>query len=161
MEMKKSASVILQIAVCTAGILAGCGAAESSLRVQNVQNAGVAITAYDTYGTLPAMEKILALQEKSFGNYTYKVREDEGGKYAILTGKKYGTMAGYCKLPDEINGIPVKEIAAEAFMGEYASEITLPEQIRVIGDRAFADTKLWRVYIANTDCVIGADAFAG
>ena len=162
MKIRKSASVILQIAVCAAGILAGCGAAESSLRVQNVQNTGAAAAAYDTYGALPAMEKILALQEKSFGNYTYKVREDEDGKYVILTGKIVGGLQGTCTIPATINGIPVKEIATDAFSGNNALNVTLPEQIRLIGDRAFADNEeLWGVFIPNTDCVIGEDVFEG
>ena len=161
MKIRKSASVILQIAVCAAGILAGCGAAEPA-SMQNVQSASVAAAAYDTYGALPAMEKILALQEKSFGNYTYKVREDEDGKYVILTGKIVGGLQGTCTIPATINGIPVKEIATDAFSGNNALNVTLPEQIRLIGDRAFADNKeLGVVCVPNADCVIGEDAFAG
>ena len=158
MKIRKSVSVILQIGVCMAGLLVGCGTEEPA-SMENVQSAGVIASAYDTYGALPAMGEIEEIERTYERNYTYVVREDEDGMYAVLTGGVF--LPGHCKLPDEVDGIPVKEIAAEAFMGEYASEITLPEQIRVIGDRAFADTKLWQVYIANTDCVIGKDAFAG
>ena len=161
MKIRKSASVILQIGVCMAGLLAGCGAAEPA-SMQNVQSAGVIAAAYDTYGALPAMEKILAFQEKAFDNYTYMVREDEDGEYAILTGNVIGGLQGTCFIPLTINGIPVKEIGADAFSGDNAFNVTLSKQIRVIGDRAFADNKnLGVVCVPNADCVIGEDAFAG
>ncbi len=104
----------------------------------------------------------MALQKKSFDNYTNKVREDEDGKYAIITGNVTGGLKGTCFIPLTINGIPVKEIGADAFSGGNASNVTLSKQIRVIGDRAFADNKnLEVVCVPNTDCVIGEDAFAG
>ena len=161
MKIRKLASVILQIVVCVAGLFTVCGAAEPA-SIENAQRANIVAATYDTYGELPAMEKILALQEKALGDYTYKVREDEDGKYAIITGKVKGSLQGNCIIPDTILNIPVKEIAADAFSGEDASCIILPKQIRVIGERAFANNKeLWGVSIANTDCVIGEDAFAG
>ena len=172
MKTRKSTSVILQIGVCIAGIFVVCGAAKPAT-MENVQNAGVAAAAYDTYGALHVAEDILALQKKSFGNYNYKVQEDkdgkysyviqedEDGKYAVIMRAKV-TLRGAASIPDKVDGIPVKEIGANAFSGGGAWCITLPEQIRAIGDRAFADNEeLWGVYIENADCVIGEDAFAG
>ena len=75
MKIRKSASVILQIGVCAAALLAGCGAAEPA-SMENVQSAGTVATAFDTYGALPATEDILAVLEKGSGNYTFKVLED-------------------------------------------------------------------------------------
>lgn len=160
MKMKKTALVILQTAVCAAGLLAGCGAAEPA-SMQDVQNAGVIASAYDTYGALSAMGEIEEIERTDERNYTYVVREDEDGKYVVIMGAMVG-LRGADSIPDEINGIPVKEIAADAFSGGEAWCVTLPEQIRAIGDRAFADNEeLWGVYIENVDCVIGEDAFTG
>ena len=161
MKIRKPASVILQIVICVAGLFVVCGAAEPA-SMQNVQSAGVAAAAYDTYGALSAAEDALALLENASGNYTYMVREDEDGKYVIITGNVIGGLQGTCSIPAAIYGIPVKEIAADAFSGNNALNVTLPEQIRVIGDRAFADNKnLGVVCVPNADCVIGEDAFAG
>ena len=172
MKIRKSASVILQITVCAVGLFVVCSAAEPA-SMQNVQSTGIIAAAYDTYGALSAMEDILKLQKKASSNYTdqvwedkdgkysYVIREDEDGKYAVIMGRKV-TLRGAASIPDEVDGIPVKEIAANAFSGGGAWSITLPEQIRAIGDRAFADNEeLWGVYIENADCVIGEDAFAG
>ena len=161
MKIRKSASGILQIAVCIAGLFVVCGAAEPA-SMQNVQSTGAAVAAYDTYGALSVTGDILALLENASGNYTYRVREDEDGKYVIITGNVIGGLQGTCSIPSTIYGIPVKEIAADAFSGGNAFNVTLPEQIRVIGDRAFADNKnLEVVCVPNADCVIGEDAFAG
>ena len=130
--MKKFFIIILQISVCVAGILMGSSIVEAS-----------------------------TLKEKYFGDYIYVIREDEDGKYAVIMGAKTG-LRGADNIPDKINGIPVKEIGADAFSGQDARCVTLPEQIQAIGDRAFADNEeLWGVYIANADCVIGEDAFTG
>ena len=89
------------------------------------------------------------------------IQEDEDGKYAVIMKAKV-TLRGATSIPDEVDGIPVKEIGANAFSGGGAWCITLPKQIRAIGERAFADNEeLWGVYIENADCVIGEDAFAG
>lgn len=131
-EMRSFLLTILMISVCFTGILTCSDMVEAS-------------TSKDNY----------------FDDYTYVIRADKDGKYAVITGAKAG-LRGADSIPDKINGIPVKEIGADAFSGQDAYCVTLPEQIRVIGDRAFANNEeLWGVYIANADCVIGEDAFAG
>lgn len=130
--MKTFLLAILQISVCAAGLLTDSSFLETSASV-----------------------------EKYFAGYLYVVQEDDDGKYAVITEAKTN-LSGNESIPDTINGIPVKEIGAGAFSGQDAWCVTLPEQIRIIGDRAFADNEaLWGVYIANTDCIIGEDAFSG
>lgn len=139
MRMRKSVLLILRIAVCMIGVIAVCGAAPSA----------------------SSGKKTCEPEEKRFGRYTYIVREDEDGKYVVIT-KAAVSQRVADSVPDEINSIPVKEIGADAFSGGEARCVTLPTQIRVIGERAFAGNEaLWGVYIENPDCVIGKDAFAG
>lgn len=133
-------SSIVQIIGLAAGLLAGCG---TNALYEECR----------AYGLPIYSDRI----------YVYTVQEDEDGEYAAVTGLIKGVHgSGNFRIPDELGGIPVKEIKADAFRGEEAWCVTLPEQIRVIGDRAFADNEeLWGVYIENVDCVMGEDVFAG
>lgn len=130
--MKKFLFAILQISICVIGLLTSNRIIEAS-----------------------------ASKEKYFDGYIYVIQEDENGRYAVITGRRTG-LRGNTSIPDQINNIPVREIAADAFSGQNAYCVTLPEDIRAISDRAFADNdELWGVYISNVDCIIGEDTFAG
>lgn len=133
-------SSIVQIIGLAAGLLAGCG---TNALYEECR----------AYGLPLYSDRI----------YVYTVQEDEEGEYAAVTGLIKGVhLPENFHVPDKLGGIPVKEIKADAFSGEGAWSVTLPEQIRVIGDRAFADNEeLWGVYIENVDCVMGEDVFAG
>lgn len=88
---------------------------------------------------------------------TYEIRSDEGREYVVLTGIKEAYRADFSKymaiglhyasrfsVPDEISGVPVEEIAADAFRDITRNvEVTqLPQHLRIVGDRAFLNTKL-------------------
>ena len=65
-------------------------------------------------------------------------------------------------IPDEINGIRVEEITADAFR-EIAVEVAhLPEHLRIAGDRAFLHTKLSTEELTFSGEMeqIGEEAFA-
>ncbi|MDE6926768.1 MAG: leucine-rich repeat domain-containing protein [Acetatifactor sp.] len=110
--------------------------------------------------------------------FLYEVRGDGAGEYIAITGVKeeyregfwerWKKLAGYnrhgLQIPDEINGIKVEEIGADAFNGitDAKSSVELPESLRLIGDRAFAHTGISRIDFPITwDHMLGASSFSG
>lgn len=109
---------------------------------------------------------------------TYEVCTDGERKYVRLTGiqeeyrtdfPKYlrmmsGMYSNPCRfsIPDEINGVWVEEIAADAFR-EIGVEVShLPEHLRIVGDRAFLHTMLCPQEITFSEEMeqVGEKAFA-
>ena len=84
------------------------------------------------------------------------------GSYYTVTG--IGNERGErIRIPDKHDGIPVKEIAANAFLDiNYLKEIILPEGIEKIGDRAFKGcTGINCVVIPSSVNVMGENVFSG
>lgn len=101
-------------------------------------------------------------------DFSYEVRSENGMDYIVLTGfgEEYReeVLSGpeNLRIPEEIDGMPVKEIGAEAFCNIGVEKVVFPSQLSLIGERAFADNSLLQsIYVPNADCVIGEDAFAG
>ena len=65
-------------------------------------------------------------------------------------------------LPDEIDGIPVKQIAAYAFSGKDVKEIYFPRYLVEIGKYVFYRSfQLRKLFISDSLSEIGAGAFTG
>jgi BspA type Leucine rich repeat region (6 copies) len=91
-------------------------------------------------------------------------------QYAYTTNNGTITITGYTTgytdsngvvtIPDTINGLPVANIGADAFLGNGLTSITIPNSVTNIGDGAFyLCTSLTSVTIPNSVTNIGADAF--
>ncbi|MBR5363728.1 MAG: leucine-rich repeat protein [Oscillospiraceae bacterium] len=64
-------------------------------------------------------------------------------------------------VPDQYDGKPLREVAADAFAGNhFAEEIQLPSSVKKIGDRAFANcSELVRIFATGAE-ELGEEAFA-
>lgn len=82
--------------------------------------------------------------------------DNRGG--IIITGYEGATRA--VVIPGEINRIPVRAIADEAFKGKNLTSVTIPASITTIGDSAFAQNQLTSISIPNSVTYIGAEAFS-
>lgn len=108
---------------------------------------------------------------------TYEIRAEEGREYAVLTGIKeeyrealpryLGKTAGKPSavrfpLPDQIDDIWVEEIAADAFRDITVKPANMPKHLKIVGDRAFLNTKLYIQEIVFPEEIeqIGEEAFA-
>lgn len=82
---------------------------------------------------------------------------------AFATVKGCSSVSDRIVLGDKVKGKTLRNIDAEAFMGNsFAESITLGSGVRHIGDRAFADCpKLKDIYLPDALMYIGEDAFAG
>ena len=63
-------------------------------------------------------------------------------------------------IPEQINGLPVTSISADAFAFKQLMEVTIPGSVISIGRSAFIDNRLSSVTIPNSVSSIGAEAFA-
>ncbi len=104
-------------------------------------------------------------RERLPGLFASEICSADGREYAVITGvkeeyredfwerwmklaKKAGMSASMLVIPEEMDGVPVEEIGADAFYGirmEYGA-LELPGSIRTIGERAFYHTGISRVY---------------
>ena len=71
--------------------------------------------------------------------------------------------ASHISIPESYNGMPVVSVAANAFQGKNGLvSVTLPDTLRTIGDRSFAECTSLRVVKAGSGLeYIGKDAFFG
>ena len=85
----------------------------------------------------------------------------ERNGYAALS--FYRNPTGVVEIPSEYNGLPVREIGADAFFGNEAVEgIILPNTITIVGDRAFSEcTGLQQLVLPQTATVLGKELFKG
>ena len=98
----------------------------------------------------------------------------EGLKYSLSSDRSYCIVTGIgsCRdarvaIPPTYNDIPVKAIAANAFVGSYGASnsndiysIILPDSITEIGKQAFANNKyLKKIVFGNSIEKIGSDVF--
>ena len=63
-------------------------------------------------------------------------------------------------IPEQINGLPVTSISADAFAFKQLMEVTIPSSVISIGRSAFIDNRLTSVTIPNSVNSIGAGAFS-
>ena len=102
---------------------------------------------------------------EAMSDYLYEMRTDNDGKrYAVITGYDGPTDAGL-NIPAEIDGLPVWEIAEEAFCGreELTGSLTISGGVRSIGNVAFADCSglTGELTIPSSVTSIGEGAFFG
>lgn len=106
---------------------------------------------------------------------SWEVESNQGVEYLVITGvaEKYREIFeaylaemdkqsfGVClDIPEEIGGITVREIGAEAFAGIKIPDVEFPDTVTVIGDGAFRNTGLCDLYLPSGLESIGAEAFA-
>ncbi len=126
----------------------------------------------ETLAAIPEEAELEDEEEQGVENFfSYEIRTENGLDYLVLTGFKedyrekalsYLEKYGCLRIPEEIGGMPVKEIGTEAFCNVGVEKIAFPKQISVIGARAFCDNSLLQsIYVPKADCVIEKDAFAG
>lgn len=80
--------------------------------------------------------------------------------------KSYNVSIGECTaksidIPSKYKNMPVTEIARNGFAFSEITEITLPDGLLKIGDKAFARTALTLIRIPESVTVIGEYAFSG
>lgn len=117
----------------------------------------------------PLLEQLFTYEEKSDWGW--------GGKYLSITGAageyepffwqymeeirdQYGSK-WYLKIPSDINGVPVWEIAAGAFEGWQMYGALLPDSVKWIGEDAFRNTGVKDIALPANLESIGARAFEG
>lgn len=162
---EKIAHVIFVLCSCTAVGIAACG--------PEVETAGQKTESSCVEEALPDTPARIA------DLLTYEMCEETGRTYVRLTGIKEDYQADFSKylklvqgtysgvsqfpIPDEIDGVSVEEIAADAYRDMNAEVSHLPEHLRIVGDRAFLHTKLGEQEIVFSEEVerIGEEAFAG
>lgn len=105
----------------------------------------------DTYG-----------EESTYGYLTYqKVDEDENGTYDYIQINGCDKSADEVEIPNEIEGLPVISIRYGAFFNCSITSITLPDNIKNIGESAFFRCyKLLDVKLGNSVTSIGNYAFS-
>lgn len=87
----------------------------------------------------------------------FDYRVDDRG---IVIEKYFGNKTNLT-IPSSIEEAPVYKIGDEAFCeDEQVKKITLPNTIRIIGNRAFAESSLESVNLPNSLLIIGNQAFA-
>lgn len=134
--------------------------------------------------------------------YDYEIKTDEDGlsciairgirdEYAANFEGNYQIVTGHgakLQIPKTLEGLPVKEISANAFLnvglGAYSGSLEIPEGISSIGAQAFANCglrdvtikesnlkidsgafedneELWAVYLGDKEAVLGENIFDG
>lgn len=82
-------------------------------------------------------------------NFLYAVQEGE----AIITG--YTGEEKTLVIPETLGGMPVIQIAEEAFAGCEAETVVLPRTLKTVADGAFRDSTLVRLYLFDNIDSIG------
>lgn len=112
-------------------------------------------SAAETY----AIENGFAMEYITEDGMLYEIVEDEAGDYISVIG--YDGTSGVLNIPASIHGIPVEEIGYRAFFqNEVLTEVTLPEGLKRIGDRAFMYTNVGNMTLPSTLEVIEEGAFS-
>ena len=133
MKSFKMLSIVISLTI----LLAGCGnRADIPGGEQNGQSA------YKENSEENDLQETVPQAEQEVEYFTYEVKEADSEPYAVVTGM---TEEGYEKwrsrseleIPEELGGVPVREIGARAFTGLKFWEIILPETVEVIGEGAF------------------------
>jgi len=79
----------------------------------------------------------------------------------ILKSKYDGINGGTVVIPDEINGLPVIGINNRAFEQKDVLQVTLPKNLKYIGDHAFAFSGITSIVIPEGVTDIAEGAFSG
>lgn len=106
-----------------------------------------------------ARENGFAVEYFTEDGMLYQIVDGEAGSYVSVIG--YCGSTGILHIPASIDGIPVEEIGYRAFLqNEVLTEVTLPEGLKRIGDRAFMYTKVGNMTLPSTLEVIEEGAFS-
>ncbi len=109
------------------------------------------------------MEEVTIIAKASYASdltddgYGYWIKEDDTVSITYYN----GTDTEYL-IPSEIDGLPVSDIAPEAFKNCNVTSVTIPEGVKLIGSQSFMTCSfLTSVTILEGVTVIGAWAFSG
>ena len=104
-----------------------------------------------------------AFMTNSLGAQTaeeFSVSVTRDGTGIIITG--YSGRATAVTIPQNIQGLPVKEIGTRAFRNTVITTITIPQGVTIIGANGFSGSdKLYSVTLPPTLVTIGREAFQG
>ena len=103
------------------------------------------------------------VNNKKFENYYYSVYYTNGIAQAAIIGSETNSITNNLKIPNKINGIPVKAISPEAFGNcQNIKSIRLSKEITSVGSGAFyLCSSLEKVYFTESTNNIGRDLFEG
>ena len=95
--------------------------------------------------------------------------DSQGLKFELVDGLYYAvTGMGSCKdknvvIPAEQDGVPVRAIAKEVFLGKSSIvSVKIPDSVAIIGDKAFNNcTGLKKVSLGNSVTSFGEEVFGG
>lgn len=92
-------------------------------------------------------------------NYPYAYEDYPAGGVTITKYFGYDSYVSSIIIPNELDDKPVAAIGEGAFADAYLSEIVLPSQLEVIGNKAFSRNWIERIDIPDTVKSIGKLAF--
>lgn len=164
----KMVQIIVLACGCIVMAVTDCQPKKQAVEAVIVEHADVTTAAAEENADGPDnVEELLA----------YEIRSKEGREYVVLTGIKeayrenlpryLGKTVGkpsavLFSLPDKINDVWVEEIAADAFRDITVKPANMPKHLKIVGDRAFLNTKLYTQEIVFPEEIeqIGEEAFA-
>lgn len=182
--MKKHRYIFIIVAILTGCILwSGCGGGESrelptesseiretdqtTAASERVYSEETAATAQPTSTAAPLLEQL----------FSYEVVNNFGNPYLVITGiaEEYrdsfrenmadimgSSRAGNdIRIPTDINGMPVRGIGEEAFADMDIQRLFLPDTLKTIEEGAFRNTGISRLDLPENLEYIGAGAFEG
>ncbi|MDE6676044.1 MAG: leucine-rich repeat domain-containing protein, partial [Acetatifactor sp.] len=142
------------------------GNGEAASKEENARDGEAATKEIDTDidGDIPLLEQL----------FSYETCERFGESYMVITGVAeqyrddfWENMSAvtrirykYMLIPDDINGVPVRGVSEEAFVGMDIQDLHLPANLEQIGAEAFAGCSLERLMLPDRPLVIGERAFA-
>ena len=106
----------------------------------------------------PAATKVP--EPKWRGNYVYYLLEDGTAEISFYMGSSEPEES--LVIPDSLDGIPVTSIGKDAFMDDSLKEITIPDTVTRIRDKAFEwSESLTKITIPDSVTDMGANPFTG
>lgn len=104
-------------------------------------------------------------QIQTFGGVQVLTNPAEDYEFRAIPGQgttiiKYNGNDTQVIIPKSLGGYAVRFIAEEAFAEKNIEAVTIPGEIKEIGNRAFANNKLFEVIITNKELEFGSNVFA-
>jgi len=139
------------------------GSAEASIGQQNVSMEVSCNTKQESYEIDNPIEKT----EKNMEGLHYDAHTaNDKGFYFRINGQNckltnYKGSASDVRIPDTINGKPVKEIRTRAFAGKQIKSVVFPKDLLRIGEEAFQGCALEKIELPARIESIAQNAFGG
>jgi TolB-like protein len=111
-------------------------------------------TVADGLTLMPKIAQTLTFDAATAAGFMY----DVGNGIAIIT--DYAGSAKDVVIPNQINGLPVAVIGANAFREKQLTSVTIPDSVTAIGESAFYKNRLTSVTIPGSVTEMGNSAFS-